>query len=192
MANDDGNTASSIVDSVTESDSDTQNFDRRRALKAVGAVGVGAIGLGVIGTALESNSEGTSASGSSGGGGAGGSDSGGQATQQPDQSESTPQPTASQYAYRESGIGLYDDVRWQEGEFGNLSIEGTAVNVTDSTLEYVQVSVAFLDATGAQIETNLDNTNNLAAGQEWRYSVMYPGMDTSEVNDAEITGIDAY
>lgn len=103
----------------------------------------------------------------------------------------TSQPTESQYQYQESGVGLTDQ-HFEETEYGNLVAAGIATNLTDSILSYVQITVAFVNATGAQLETSLDNTTDLAAGQQWRFSAMYPGMDTSEVDSAYTTGIDAY
>ncbi|HET7322823.1 MAG TPA: FxLYD domain-containing protein [Halococcus sp.] len=146
---------------------------RRGFLKATGAAALVGVTSALAGCTGEAESE--PAGGGSGDGGA----------------EQKPEPTQRHYAYRESGVGL-SNLGWAQSEYGNLLATGTATNLTDSMLDYVQITVAFVDRTGAQLETGLDNTTDLAAGQRWRYAVMYPGMDTERVDNAYTTGIDAY
>ena len=72
------------------------------------------------------------------------------------------------------------------GEYGTLSVTGTAENVVDRQLSYVEIRVKFYDEDGALIETFFDNINDLDAGEKWKFDVMYPGMDTYEVDDYDI------
>lgn len=152
-------------------------MNRRRFLKTAGGATVAGVGAGLAGCTAESEPTG----GNAGSGGSDGSSG----------EEATAQPTESKYDYVESGVGL-TNIHWLEGEYDNLSLAGTATNLTDSTLSYVQISVSFLDSSDAQIGTGLANTNNLAAGQRWKWEAMFMDMDTSAVDNATITAIDAY
>jgi hypothetical protein len=160
-------------------------MNRRGFLHAATGTVVAGVGMGLAGCTAES--EPVSEQSNSGSSNA----SGGEQSTPQSTSTATAQPTESQYEYSENGIGI-TDMGWVEGEYGNVSLAGTATNLTDSTLSYVQISVSFLDASGAQIGTGLANTNNLAAGQRWKWEAMFTEMDTSDLDSANITAIDAY
>lgn len=170
-------------------------MNRRNVLEGIGA----AMTLGLAGCtggeSSDSTAEGSSDSDSSSSGNSGSSDSSGSSSSSDasDSSGSSNEQSSisDEYEYYESGIGL-TDVGFTESEYGNLSLTGTATNTTDSELSYVQISVAFLDASGAQVGTSMANTNNLAPGQRWKWEAMFMDMDTSAVDSASITGIDAY
>lgn len=164
-------------------------MNRRKVLEGIGV----AMTLGLAGctgsgssdsTAEGSTGSDSSSSGSSSNSGSSdGSDSSGSSNEQSSISD--------KYEYFESGVGL-TDIGVTEGEYGNLSLTGTATNTTDTELSYVQISVAFLDETEAQIGTSMANTNNLAPGQRWKWEAMLMDMNTSAVDSASITGIDAF
>lgn len=161
-------------------------MNRRNVLKATGSTIVAGLSMGLAGC-TDSNSTARGETGSTGDSNSGSSTGG------PDNSDSSSgeQTSESNYDYVESGVGL-TDIHWNESEYGNVSLAGTATNLTDSTLSYIQISVSFLDSSGAQIGTGLANTNNLAANQRWKWEAMFLEMDTSALDNATITGIDAY
>lgn len=159
-------------------------MNRRDVLKATGSTIVAGSSIGVAGC-TDSDSTARGETGSNGD-----SDSGSGSSDNSD-SSSGEQTSESNYDYVESGVGL-TDIHWNESEYGNVSLAGTATNLTDSTLSYIQISVSFLDSSGAQIGTGLANTNNLAAKQRWKWEAMFIEMDTSALDNATITGIDAY
>lgn len=162
-------------------------MNRRSVLRTMG--GALAVSFGLAGCTGDGTSDSTAqgSTGSDSGSGSG-SDSDSSDGQSSSQSSSS---TSDQYDYYESGVGL-TNIGPTEGEYGNLSLTGTATNTTDTELSYVQISVAFLDETDAQVGTSMANTNNLAPGQRWRWEAMYMDMDTSAVASATITGIDAF
>lgn len=75
--------------------------------------------------------------------------------------------------------------QWFEEEY-SAGVKGTAKNVSDETLDYVEVSVVFLDDDGAQLDSNFTNTTDLAAGRKWKFEVQYFG-DANEVSNYEIS-----
>lgn len=144
-------------------------MNRRGFLKTTGGVVTASVAL--AGCTAESQPSSSGSSGASGG------------------SEAT--ATQSQYGYTESGVGIPS---WDvySNEFGNLFAGGEAVNLTDSTLGYVQIKVEFLDSIDARLQTGLANTNELASGQTWQWEAVYIGMDTEAVSSARLLGIDAF
>jgi hypothetical protein len=65
-------------------------------------------------------------------------------------------------------------------------VRGTAVNNTDSELNYVEATAAFLDNDGTQIADGLDNVSGLAAGREWEFDCVFLGTDAERVARYEI------
>ncbi len=65
-------------------------------------------------------------------------------------------------------------------------IRGTAVNNTDSELNYVEATAVFLDGDGTQIADGLDNVTDLAAGREWEFDCVYLGTDPDRIARYEI------
>lgn len=72
----------------------------------------------------------------------------------------------------------YED---EVGEFGNMQVVGTAKNVADQRLNYVEIKVKFYNKDKVLLESFMDNTNDLSPGEKWRFKVMYPGMNAEEV-----------
>lgn len=69
-----------------------------------------------------------------------------------------------------------------------VTVEGRAENTSDRQLSYVEVRARFYNEQGDQIETSLDNTNDLDAGQTWAFEIMFPGFgeDARAVADYDI------
>src|SRR5947207_8301321 len=53
--------------------------------------------------------------------------------------------------------------------YGGTKISGVVINNTGRDLTYVEIDFAGADASGAQVETVMDNTTNLPAGQRWAF-----------------------
>ncbi|MFD1515140.1 FxLYD domain-containing protein [Halomarina rubra] len=65
-------------------------------------------------------------------------------------------------------------------------VRGIAQNTTDTTLDYAEVTIVFLDADGVQVGDSIDNTTNLAAGRKWQFDLPFLGNDWSAVADYEL------
>ena len=78
------------------------------------------------------------------------------------------------------------DHHMETGQFGNLIIKGTAKNIGSHSLSYAEVRVKFYDKEGTLLDTFLDNINDLGPGETWKFQVMYPGMDTENVDSYKI------
>ena len=76
--------------------------------------------------------------------------------------------------------------RMAQGQFGNIYVVGRAKNTGDKTMDYASVEAVFLDGRGSQLESGMDNINNLAAGRTWEFEAIYPGMDGQRVHSYEI------
>lgn len=74
---------------------------------------------------------------------------------------------------------------WYEEDY-SAGVKGTAKNTSGETLGYVSVKAKFYDESDALIESSLDNVNDLEAGGEWKFDVMYPGTETDKVDSYEI------
>ena len=76
-----------------------------------------------------------------------------------------------------------------EFKFGYY-IEGTVKNNRDKDYSYVQIEFICYDASGNNLGTAVDNTNNLLGGQTWKYKAL--ALTTAENIDHceyhEITG----
>lgn len=79
---------------------------------------------------------------------------------------------------------------WYEEDY-SAGVQGEVKNVSDETLDYVAVEVAFYDADGAKLEDGLDNTKDLKPDTVWKFDAMYPDTDTEAVDDYEITVSDS-
>lgn len=71
-----------------------------------------------------------------------------------------------------------------EEEFES-GVEGKVENVTDSTLDYVEVEVKFFDAEGNRLGDNFTNVEDLAAGKTWQFKLMF--LEDGEFADYELT-----
>lgn len=78
------------------------------------------------------------------------------------------------------------------GEYGTLSIVGTAKNTAGEDLTYCQISAKFYDSDNAVIGTSLANINNLGDGESWKFEIMYFDMDTENVEDYKISDISCW
>lgn len=76
---------------------------------------------------------------------------------------------------------------WSQGDFGMIEVVGTAQNIAGRKLRYAEIDVKFYDKEGAVIGTFLANTNNLGAGEKWKFKVPYVGMDTENLGKYEIS-----
>lgn len=74
----------------------------------------------------------------------------------------------------------YNEGRYEQG------VRGQIENVSDSTLDYVEVEVYFLDSEGVQFEEGLDNVTDLASGRIWEFDVMFWGDDPERVDSYEV------
>lgn len=77
-------------------------------------------------------------------------------------------------------------------QFGvSYYIEGTVENKKDKDYSYVQIEFICYDASGNNLGTALDNTNNLLGGQTWKFKAMFLGTGASTIDHCdyhEITG----
>jgi hypothetical protein len=71
-------------------------------------------------------------------------------------------------------------------EYGNIVVKGTAKNISSSNFSYAEIKVKFYDASGALLDTWLDNINDLGPGETWSFEVMYLGLDTEKVKSYQI------
>lgn len=84
------------------------------------------------------------------------------------------------------------DHEWYEEEY-NSGVRGQLENVSGETLDYVEVSVYFIDDEGVQFEESIDNTSDLAADRVWEFDAMFLGNDSSRVDTYEVeTSADNY
>ena len=71
-------------------------------------------------------------------------------------------------------------------EYGfSYYIEGTVANNTEKDYSYLQIEFICYDADGNNLGTALDNTNNLLAGQTWKYKAMFMGSDSETVDHCD-------
>lgn len=81
-------------------------------------------------------------------------------------------------------------VRENEGEASeSVSVQGIVKNVSGDSLSYVEVEAKFYDDSDTLLDSFMDNVNDLGDGEEWQFSVDYPGMgeDARAVASYEIT-----
>lgn len=71
-----------------------------------------------------------------------------------------------------------------EKEF-ELGVEGKVKNVTDSTLDYLEVEVKFYDKDGNRIGDNFTNVEDLGAGKTWEFSLMF--LEDGEFDSYELS-----
>jgi hypothetical protein len=156
------------------------NTARRNALISVG-YGFGA--LVVAGAALP-ETESSASSNDTGGSTDNGDSSGGGSS-----GEEETYPSA--FYYDEStGIVFENDIDAEVDSIGSVYIRGTARNESGQDYEYVQISWAILDSSGAKIADALANTSGLSDGQSWRYEALAPSAD--EIESYELQDITAY
>ena len=77
-------------------------------------------------------------------------------------------------------------------EYGfSYYVEGSCVNNGSKDYDYLQVEYICYDAEGNNLGTALDNTNNLLAGQTWKFKAMSMVSDDKAIDHCdfhEVTG----
>lgn len=74
----------------------------------------------------------------------------------------------SQVQTTKAGVALLPGWGWGSDRYFT-AIDGVIENRSGRTLRYVQITFVLLDASGRQVGTAFDNTNDLAAGRQWRF-----------------------
>ena len=59
-----------------------------------------------------------------------------------------------------------------DGTFLDQKVTGTISNNTNKPYSYVEIDVNFFDSDGTQIESGIDNVQNLAGNGSWSFSVV--------------------
>lgn len=67
----------------------------------------------------------------------------------------------------------------------SAGVKGTVKNNSDSEIGYVGVQAEFLDSEGTRVGEGMDNTTDLAAGQEWAFDCMAT-TEASKIDDYKI------
>jgi hypothetical protein len=117
--------------------------------------------------------------------GCGSSDSGGQpAGEDGNMHDSTPTPTPA----ASHGSEHVDIIDHSGGvtDAGFAAVRGTAKNVTDRRLSYVQIEARYLDSSGTRIGSGLDNVSNLGAGRECAFEATCLDCDTDRVDSYQL------
>lgn len=92
---------------------------------------------------------------------------------------------AEQQAGAESdGLQIQEHELVTDDLFG-ATVEGTVVNNTGETADFVEVTVRAYDEEGVRIETGSDITTDLADGEAWAFQV-HLTSDAEEIDDYEI------
>jgi len=60
------------------------------------------------------------------------------------------------------------------GEHGEIIITGLVRNTSGETLTYVEVEFDLYDADGTPVSMTMDNTNDLAPGEQWHFEAIAP------------------
>ena len=68
-------------------------------------------------------------------------------------------------------------------EYGNIVIEGTAKNISSSTLSYAEVVAKFYNAANELVGTSPASIKAVDPGEVWSFKIVYRGT-----NVADITG----
>lgn len=75
---------------------------------------------------------------------------------------------------------------WYDEDQFNRGVRGRIENVSDSTLDYVEVQVYFIDNEGVQFSESIDNVTDLSEGRVWEFDAMFLGDDPSRIDSYEI------
>jgi len=74
----------------------------------------------------------------------------------------------------------------EKTDYGTVQVTGTAKNVAGKQLSYVEIRVKFYDKNNVLLDTFFDNINDLDPDQTWKFEVIYPGLDSGEVDHYDI------
>jgi hypothetical protein len=69
---------------------------------------------------------------------------------------------------------------------GNLAVSGTIQNNAKKQLGYLEIKIKFYDKDKALLETSSESINDLASGEKWKFSSIYPGFNIEEVASYDI------
>lgn len=110
---------------------------------------------------------------------------------QGDEVESTPTPTEDPEPDPETALEILEHelIREDGGTaVETVSVEGRAENVSDRQLSYAEVRARFYNEAGDQLDSSLDNTNDLDSGATWAFDIQYfaIGEDAAEVDSYDI------
>jgi hypothetical protein len=72
-------------------------------------------------------------------------------------------------AYTEKGVTVKISEVWQASDGKILGVNGTAKNVTASDLRFCQITLSFLDQSGAKIDDAKASTKTLKSAQIWHF-----------------------
>lgn len=78
--------------------------------------------------------------------------------------------------------------------YETVSVKGRAKNTGNSRLGYAEVKARFYNEAGDQLDTSLDNTNDLDAGATWSFEIQYfaMGEDARAVASYEVGPGDSF
>lgn len=97
--------------------------------------------------------------------------------------------TNSVSAAADQGFTLDPNWRFTIGEMGMDKIQGQAVNNTGHAISYAQAEFTLYDSSGAQVDTALANTANLAPGATWKFqAVAFQAANAKTARFAKLTG----
>lgn len=73
-------------------------------------------------------------------------------------------------------------------EAERVYVWGVVRNESDRELTYVEIRATFLDADGEELETVIENVEDVTTGEEWEFDVEFPdfGERAAAVDDYEL------
>ena len=66
-------------------------------------------------------------------------------------------------------------------EYGNIVIEGTAKNISSSTLSYAEVTAKFYNDTNELVGTSSASIRAIDPGEVWSFKVVYKGTNVEDI-----------
>lgn len=97
-----------------------------------------------------------------------------------DDSEPEPEPEEEEEEEEEvdaeEALNILEHEMVREDEGGpaeQVSVEGRAENVSDQQLAYAEVRARFFNEDGDQLDSSLDNINDLDPGATWAFEILY-------------------
>lgn len=82
------------------------------------------------------------------------------------------------------GLEILEDEYYEE-DF-SAGVRGTVKNNSDEEIGYVGVQAEFVDSEGTRVGEGLDNTTDLAGGQEWDFDTVALDADAEEIDSYNI------
>lgn len=146
-------------------------MERRRFLAMAGAT---VMSMSIAGCGTESSSDTSGGDANDDGGNDNGDDSSGNSTTDGGDSGGD----------GGGGLEILEDEYYEEDI--SAGVRGTVVNNSDSEVSYVGVQAEFLDSEGTRVGEGLDNTTDLAGGQEWDFDTVALDADAEEIDSYNI------